>query len=106
MPSDMSDPTTQKDLPKGGSALVTLDEGVRIAIAAIRANKVRASLTILGVAIGVAVVVTMAALITGIRSSVMEAFDAVGQENFIVTRFSSGESRFGARQCSGPCSVS
>ena len=83
----MSDPNTQQELPKGGGALVTLDEGFRIAIAAIRANKIRASLTILGVAIGVAVVVTMAALITGIRSSVMEAFEAAGQENFIVSRF-------------------
>ena len=50
-------------------------------------SKVRASLTILGVAIGVAVVVTMAALITGIRSSVLEAFESAGQENLIVTRF-------------------
>jgi putative ABC transport system permease protein len=60
---------------------------VKIALAAITANKVRASLTILGVAIGVAVVVTMAALITGIRSSIMEAFESAGQDNFIVTRF-------------------
>jgi putative ABC transport system permease protein len=65
----------------------TLAEGVRIALDAIRASKVRSSLTILGVAIGVAVVVTMAALITGIRSSVLEAFESSGQENFIVTRF-------------------
>ena len=65
----------------------TLAEGVRIALDAIRAAKVRSSLTILGVAIGVAVVVTMAALITGIRSSVLEAFESSGQENFIVTRF-------------------
>jgi putative ABC transport system permease protein len=74
-------------LPTNGGALATLEEGFKIALAAIRANKVRASLTILGVAIGVAVVVTMAALITGIRSSVLEAFEAVGQENFIVSRF-------------------
>lgn len=70
-----------------GNPLVTLDEGFRIAVTAIRANKLRASLTILGVAIGVAVVVTMAALITGIRSSILEAFESAGQENFIVTRF-------------------
>ena len=69
------------------SPLGTLDEGFRIALAAIRANKIRASLTILGVAIGVAVVVTMAALITGIRSSILEAFESAGQENFVVTRF-------------------
>ncbi len=70
----------------GGSS-ANLGEGVRIAWAAIRANKVRASLTILGVAIGVAVVVTMAALITGIRSSVLDAFESAGPENVIVTRF-------------------
>jgi putative ABC transport system permease protein len=64
-----------------------LDEGVRIALTAIRANKIRTSLTILGVGIGVAVVVTMASLITGIRSSVLEAFESAGQENLIVTRF-------------------
>jgi putative ABC transport system permease protein len=78
----MSEPQT----PAGGP-LATLDEGVRIALSAIRANKVRASLTILGVAIGVAVVVTMAALITGIRSSVLEAFESAGPENLVVTRF-------------------
>lgn len=74
--------------PNGrNSPLATLDEGFRIALSAIRANKIRASLTILGVAIGVAVVVTMAALITGIRSSILEAFESAGQENFVVTRF-------------------
>lgn len=70
-----------------GSPLANLDEGVRIALTAIRANAIRAGLTILGVAIGVAVVVTMAALITGIRSSVLEAFESAGPENLIVTRF-------------------
>ena len=64
-----------------------LDEGVRIALTAIGANKIRAGLTILGVAIGVAVVVTMASLITGIRSSVLEAFESAGPDNLIVTRF-------------------
>ncbi|MCJ7627873.1 MAG: ABC transporter permease, partial [Longimicrobiales bacterium] len=75
--------------PKGsaGRSSANLGEGVSIAWAAIRANKVRASLTILGVAIGVAVVVTMAALITGIRSSVLDAFESSGPENVIVTRF-------------------
>jgi putative ABC transport system permease protein len=73
--------------PPTSGPLQTLAEGFRIAISAIRGNKIRASLTILGVAIGVAVVVTMASLITGIRSSVMEAFESAGPDNFIVTRF-------------------
>ena len=84
----MSRPAPPRD-EKGtnGGPLGTLDEGFRIAISAIGANKIRASLTILGVAIGVAVVVTMAALMTGIRSSVLEAFESAGPENFVVTRF-------------------
>lgn len=60
-------------------------EGLRIGLDALVANRIRAALTILGVAIGVAVVVTMAALITGIRSSVMEAFESSGPENLILT---------------------
>ncbi len=85
---DPTGPATKKDpSPTGGGIPGTLLEGVRIALEAIRTNKVRAGLTILGVGIGVAVVVTMAALITGIRSSILEAFESAGQENFIVTRF-------------------
>ena len=51
------------------SGLTMLKEGVTIALGSINANKVRSGLTILGVAIGVGVVVMLAALITGIRTS-------------------------------------
>ena len=54
---------------------------------ALAAHKLRSGLTILGVAVSVSVVVTMAALIAGIRSSVIGAFDAAGPDNFYVTRF-------------------
>lgn len=67
--------------------LATLKEGVVIAFDALKANKLRASLTIIGVTIGVMVVVTMAALITGVRSSIMESFEAAGPENFFVMPF-------------------
>ncbi len=69
------------------SRLTTLGEGVAIAFDSIRGNKLRSSLTILGVAIGVGVVVMIAALITGIRTSVMEGFESSGPENFGVMRF-------------------
>lgn len=73
--------------PGGGLGLETLREGVGVALDAIRANKVRSFLTILGVAVGVSVVVTMAALVTGIRATMFEAFEAAGPNNFIVMRF-------------------
>ncbi|RMH18836.1 MAG: hypothetical protein D6701_05710 [Gemmatimonadetes bacterium] len=69
------------------SKLTSLEEGIAIALDALRANKVRSSLTILGVAIGVGVVVAMAAAITGLRSSIVEGFESAGPDNFIVTRF-------------------
>jgi putative ABC transport system permease protein len=67
--------------------LTTLQEGVKIALDSIRANVVRSGLTILGVAIGVGVVVMISALITGIRTSVMEGFESAGPDNFGVMRF-------------------
>ena len=65
----------------------TLEEGVGIALDSIRANKIRSGLTILGVAIGVGVVVMIAALVTGIRTSIMEGFESAGPDNFGVVRF-------------------
>ena len=69
------------------AALATLWEGTTIAWDAIIANKIRAGLTILGVGIGVSVVVTMAALITGVRSSIADSLESSGPDNFIVMRF-------------------
>jgi putative ABC transport system permease protein len=65
-------------------------EGVGIALDSIRANKVRAALTILGVAIGVMVVIAMASAITGINRSVSEMLETAGPKTFFVTRFFQG----------------
>ena len=62
-------------------------EGVRIAIDAIRANKVRAGLTILGVAVGVFVVVAISAAIHGINQSVADDFASTGPTTFFVSRY-------------------
>jgi putative ABC transport system permease protein len=64
-----------------------LAEGVWIALDALRANKVRAALTILGIAIGVFVVVLMSAVIHGINSSVAAEFERAGPTTFFVNRF-------------------
>jgi putative ABC transport system permease protein len=62
-------------------------EGVGIAFDSMRANKVRAGLTILGVAVGVFVVVVISAAIHGINQSVAEQFEAAGPTTFFVQRF-------------------
>jgi putative ABC transport system permease protein len=62
-------------------------EGVGIAIDAMRANKVRAALTILGVAVGVFVVVVMSAAVHGINDSVAKQFESAGPTTFFVSRW-------------------
>ncbi|HTS88967.1 MAG TPA: ABC transporter permease [Gemmatimonadales bacterium] len=62
-------------------------EGIGIALDSLRANKVRAALTILGVAIGVMVVIAMAAAITGINRSVTMQLETLGPKTFFVFRY-------------------
>jgi len=70
-----------------GVRLFTLLEGVSIALDSLRANKVRAALTILGIAVGVFVVVVISAAIHGINASVAKDFESTGPTTFFVTRF-------------------
>ncbi|WP_309673215.1 ABC transporter permease [Gemmatimonas sp.] len=65
-------------------------EGVGMALESIRSNKVRAALTIAGVAIGVFVVVAMGSVVNGIRASFQKDLDEIGATTFIVQRRSSG----------------
>ena len=62
-------------------------EGVKIALDAIRANKVRAGLTILGVGIGVFAVVVISAAVHGINVSVARDFESTGPTTFFVSRY-------------------
>jgi putative ABC transport system permease protein len=64
-----------------------LGEGVTIALDSIRANKVRAGLTILGIAVGVFVVVVISAAIHGINDSVAKDLESTGPTTFFVSRF-------------------
>lgn len=61
-------------------------EGIGIALDAIRANKVRAGLTIAGVGVGVFVVVAMGATVHGIRQSFQSDLDEFGATSFQVRR--------------------
>ena len=67
--------------------LTSAREGVGIALEALRSNKVRAFLTILGIVIGVATVMAMAAVVGGLRSGIMGQIEGIGPKNFVVERF-------------------
>jgi putative ABC transport system permease protein len=76
---------------RGVSAgLSRVAEGVGIALDSLRANKIRAALTILGVAIGVTVVIAMGAAITGINRSISQILEQAGPKTFFVFRWFEG----------------
>ncbi|HYD54513.1 MAG TPA: ABC transporter permease [Gemmatimonadaceae bacterium] len=70
-----------------GARLNATVQGVVIALDAIRANKVRAGLTILGIAVGVFVVTAMSAAVHGINAGVSRSIAAAGPTTFFITRW-------------------
>src|SRR6476659_3753489 len=70
--------------------LSRMGEGVAIALDSVRSNKVRAALTVLGVAIGVTVVIAMGSAITGINRSITGILQAAGPKTFFVQRYFDG----------------
>jgi putative ABC transport system permease protein len=67
--------------------VANMGEGILIALDAIRSNKVRAGLTILGIAVGVFVVTVMSAAVHGINAGVSKSIAAAGPTTFFVTRW-------------------
>ena len=68
------------------SAWFNIVEGIGIAFDAIRSNKVRAALTMMGVAVGVFVVVALSAAVHGINQSVAKDLASAGPTSFMVFR--------------------
>jgi len=69
----------------------TLGENLRFASIALRAHKLRAFLTIVGIVIGVWTVIAMVALVTGFNRSTMDAFSSFGTT---LVQFQKFEPRF------------
>jgi putative ABC transport system permease protein len=65
-------------------------EGVSIALGSLRAHKMRAALTILGVAIGVIVVMVIGAIIAGFDKSFTDMLATLGPKTFYVGRYWGG----------------
>jgi len=70
-----------------GPKLYALFEGVLIAFDAMRVNKVRTGLTVLGIAVGVFVVTVMSAAVHGINAGVTKSIAAAGPTTFFLTRW-------------------
>ena len=70
--------------------MTALFEGVGIALFSLRAHKMRAALTILGVAIGVTVVMVIGALISGFNKGVSDMLASLGPKTFWVGRYWGG----------------
>ena len=73
-----------------------LDETIRVALQAIRANKLRSLLTALGIIIGVGAVITMIALGAGAKKAVQDRIQALGPT--LLTLFAGQSFRGGVAQ--------
>ena len=67
--------------------LHSVSEGWLIAVDQLRANKLRSALTVLGVVIGVATVMTMASIVQGIRDQIINTIEVAGPTTFYIMRF-------------------
>jgi putative ABC transport system permease protein len=65
----------------------TLAENIGIALDTLRTNKLRSALTVLGVVIGVSTVMTMAALVQGIREQIVHTIEIAGPTTFYVIKY-------------------
>jgi len=71
--------------------MTQLFEGVGIALTSLRAHKMRAALTILGVAIGVTVVMVIGAMISGFNKGISDMLASLGPKTFWVGRYWGGQ---------------
>jgi len=63
-----------------------IQSNIEVAVGTLRANKLRSSLTILGVVIGVATVMTMAAIVQGIQDQIVRTIEIAGPSTFYVVK--------------------
>jgi len=65
-------------------------EIIRMAFDSLRAHKLRSFLTVLGIVIGVAVVIIVASLLTGVRQSLVQVVEEYGTNNIYAFHLSTG----------------
>ncbi|HSR53508.1 MAG TPA: ABC transporter permease [Acidobacteriota bacterium] len=65
-------------------------ENVKMGLENLRAYKLRSALTVVGVVLGVAVVIVVASILTGLRTQVLSQIEQFGTDNIYVTQFAIG----------------
>jgi putative ABC transport system permease protein len=70
-----------------GNVLLEYKEGLFISLRALRANKIRAALTMLGIFIGITVVVLMSTAIKGIDNSFQKGISALGSDVLYIDKW-------------------
>lgn len=71
-------------------AVFAFFDSVRLALGTFRSNPLRSLLTLLGIVIGVATVVSMMGLIEGLRQKMTHDFSLMGSNTFVVTKWPPG----------------
>ena len=77
---------------------MNITESVGIALTAIRANKLRSILTLLGIIIGVMTIIAMQSLITGLRNQVEQQLTVLGSNVFQVQKYPAIQMGGGSRR--------
>ncbi len=75
---------------------ISIRETLSMAFSSVWTHRFRSGLTILGIVIGITTVVTVAALLTGLRKSIVEFFEEFGPNSIFVARVSGDPSGRGA----------
>ena len=70
-----------------GSVRLALWENFRMALSTLVTNKLRSSLTILGIVIGIMAVVGMTALVRGLNTSVQSLIQGAGPDILFLRKF-------------------
>src|SRR5271169_3449455 len=65
-------------------------ENFLAALETLRSSKVRSTLTVLGIVIGVSSVISMAAIIQGLNKFVQDKVESLGSRTYFITRFPVG----------------
>jgi putative ABC transport system permease protein len=71
---------------------ITFRENLAIALTTVSSHRLRSLLTVVGIVVGIATVVTVSSLLTGLRAGIVVFFEELGPDNIFVEQFSNGGS--------------